>query len=106
MLIIGSYFKDVIGKIKLRRFNYSCNDYQQKITLSHPECLTAVLLVHMSITNLNECVNLDKLASYNIRYKPNDISQFTKLTTFTSFMCEYDGADSCMVEELMRNNKL
>lgn len=59
-----------------------------EITLDYPQYLVSATLHNVTITNINECINLKNLYSLENYYKSQNIKNISKLKRFYS-ECDY-----------------
>ena len=63
-------------------------------------------LDNVKITNMNKCLNLINLHTESNTYTKNDIESLHNLKRIYSDRDKYESNDSCLFEELFKNNKL
>lgn len=96
------YSHENIGKLNIRALNYvkknfpeaffGMEDYRiSKIILYYPISLISATLYRVSITNLNECTNLQNLYTIENTYDEGSLSNLTKLKRFYSIRDTYAG---------------
>lgn len=89
-----------LRNVRVRYLNYYSSKNRLKITLAHPKDLLSVSLEKVTITNMNECVNLQNLSSENNTFTKYDIENMTKLKRIFSICDKYEDSDNCLLSDL------
>lgn len=71
-----------------------------EIMLNYPEDLVSLSSYNVKVTNMNECVNLKNLYSYENTYTNEDISPLRNLKRIYSEDDKYRSNNSCMLSDL------
>ena len=92
----------------MRYLNYIIGPNSERIelTLSHPEDLVSVSTLRVKILNMNKCINLRNIFSWENIYKSDDIVPLKNLRRIYSNFDYYQQNDNCFLHNLLRNNKL
>ena len=93
-----------LADLKMRYLSISNND-SMNITLKYPEDLVSLSSARVKITNMNQCVNLRNLYSWENTYTKEDISSLRALKRLYSAIDKYQGNYS-LLSDLFLGNKL
>ena len=77
-----------------------------ELALNHPEDLVSLSTWNVKISNMNKCINLRNLYSYDNTYNRDNIVPLKNLRRIYSSNDNYEQNGNCLLQDLFENNKL